>query len=80
MPLSEAQKRAHAKYNAKTYERLGIDVKKGERDRLRQYAELKNTSLNKFVCSCVSHCIENEIDVSNSKPLREVLSEKEKQQ
>ena len=77
MPASEAQKRAKAKYNAKTYERLGIDVKKGERDKLKQYAELKNTSLNNFVCSCVSHCIENEIDVSNAKPLGEVLSDKE---
>ena len=79
MALSEARKRANAKYNAKTYERLGIDVKKGERDKLKQYAELKETSLNNFVCRCVSHCIENDIDVSNAKPLGEVLSNSDKQ-
>ena len=77
MAISEARKRANAKYNAKAYERLGIDVKKGERDKLKQYAEKKETSLNKFVCSCVSHCIENNVDLSTAKPLGEVLSNKE---
>ena len=76
--LSEARKRANAKYNAKSYERLGIDVKKGERNKLKQYAEQKEISLNKFVCNCVSHCIENYIDVSAAKPLGEVLPENEK--
>ena len=77
MALSEARKRANAKYNAKSYERLGIDVKKGERNKLKQYAEQKEISLNKFVCNCVSHCIENDIDVSAAKPLGEVLPENE---
>lgn len=77
MAVSEARKRANARYNARTYERLGIDVKKGERDKLKHYAEEKETSLNKFVCNCVSHCIENDIDVSTAKPLGEVLSDKE---
>ena len=75
MPLTEAQKRAKAKYNAKTYERLGIDVKKGERDKLRQYAERQETSLNNFVCSCISYCIENKVDIKNARPLGEILSD-----
>lgn len=77
MALSEARKRANAKYNAKAYERLGIDVKKGERSKLKKYAERKETSLNNFVCSCVSHCIEKNIDVSGAKPLGEVLPDEE---
>lgn len=77
MALSEARKRANAKYNAKTYERLGIDVKKGERDKLKQYAERKQISLNSFVNSCISHCIENNVDVSSAKPLGEVLPDEE---
>lgn len=75
MALSEARKRANAKYNAKAYERLGIDVKKGQRDQLKQIAEQKETSLNNFVCSCVSHCIENDVDISKAKPLSEILPE-----
>ena len=77
MALSEARKRANAKYIAKAYDDIKIYVKKGNRSALKQYAEQNETSLNNFVCSCVSHCIENNIDVSAAKPLGEVLSDKE---
>ena len=73
MPLTEAQKRAKAKYSAKAYDQLTIRLKKGERSKLKYYAESHDISLNGFAAACMSHCIENDIDVSNARPLGEVL-------
>ena len=73
MPLSEARKRAKAKYDAKTYEQFNVRLKKGERSKLLDYANEHNISLNSFATSCISYCIENNIDVSTAKPLGEVL-------
>ena len=75
MPISESRYRANKKYNAKTYERLAIDVHKGERDRLKAYADSQGMSLNNFVCSCLSYCMKHEIDVSSVPALSEVLPE-----
>ncbi len=75
MPISEARYRANKKYNEKTYERLAIDVKKGERERLKAYADSQGMSLNNFVCSCLSYCIEQGIDVSATPALTEILPE-----
>ena len=41
MPISEAQRRAVAKYNAKSYDRIELKVKKGEKDKLKLYATVK---------------------------------------
>lgn len=75
MALSEARKRANAKYISKAYDDVKIYVKKGDRNTLKQYAERQETSLNNFVCSCISHCIENKVDIKNARPLGEVLSD-----
>ena len=75
MPLSEARKRANAKYNAKAYEQLMIRVKSGEKDRLKAYAESQGMSLNDFTCSCLSYCIKHGIDVSATPALTETLPE-----
>lgn len=77
MPMSESKKRANAKYNAKAYEQLMIRLKKGERAKLKSYTDSHNISVNSFAAACMSHCIENGIDVSNAKPLGEVLSDTE---
>lgn len=73
MPLSEARKRANAKYDAKAYTKVIFRLKSGERERLQEYINTRYSSLNGFINSCMSHCIENNIDVSNAKPLGEVL-------
>ena len=72
---SEAHKRAVEKYNAKAYRRLTIRVKSGEDDRLKAYADSQGMSLNNFVCSCLSYCIEQGIDVSATPALTETLPE-----
>ena len=73
MPLSEARKRANAKYNAKAYKQLMIRVKTGEETRLKAYADSQGMSLNNFVCSCLSYCIAQGIDVSATPALTETL-------
>lgn len=72
---SEAHKRAVEKYNAKAYRRLTIRVKSGEDDRLKAYADSQGMSLNNFVCSCLSYCIAQGIDVSATPALTETLPE-----
>ena len=47
--LTEAQKRANQKYNAKAYDQIKIVVKKGRRDEIKQYAEKCGMSLNAYV-------------------------------
>ena len=49
MPVSEAQKKAQKKYEANAYDMLGVRVKKGERDRIKAFAEKQGKSLNAFV-------------------------------
>lgn len=77
MPLPESRKRANAKYRAKAYQQLNIRVKTGEREKLLEYVNKHDISLNSFATSCMSHCIENDIDVTTAKPLAEVLPDKE---
>lgn len=47
--LTEAQKRANQKYNAKAYDQIKIVVKKGRRDEIKQFAEKCGMSLNAYV-------------------------------
>lgn len=75
MNISEARYKANKKYNAKAYDRLAVDVKKGERNRLKAYADSQGMSLNNFVCSCLSYCISQGIDVSATPALTETLPE-----
>lgn len=70
---SQARIDANNRYNAKAYDEIKFRVKKGEKERFQNFLKEHQYSLNGFVNSCVSHCIENEIDVSGAKPLGEVL-------
>ena len=49
MSLSEARKKANAKYNAKAYEQMLIRVPKGKKDIIKAHAEQKGESLNGFI-------------------------------
>lgn len=48
-PISEARKRANAKYNAKAYDRIEAKVSKGEKIVIQKHAEKYDGSLNKFI-------------------------------
>ena len=49
MPISEARKRANAKYNAKAYDRIELKVTKGKKEKIRLYAEAQGESINAFI-------------------------------
>lgn len=53
--------RAKARYKEKTYERVYLQVKKGQKDRLKEYAESVGMSVNSFVLSAVEEKI-NQLD------------------
>lgn len=57
MKYSEAQKEATARYNKKTYDRIDLVVKKGQRQILKDFATSQGKSLNRFILDAV----ENEI-------------------
>jgi len=48
-PLSEAQKRTKAKYNAKAYDRIEFKVKKGQKVELQAHAAARGESMNAFI-------------------------------
>lgn len=49
MPVSESQKAAAARYEAKNYEKITLRVKKSEVRRLRSLAAAEGKSLNAYV-------------------------------
>ena len=49
MPYNEVQKRAVAKYNAKTYDEIKIRVPKGSKEKIQEFAKSKNQSVNSFI-------------------------------
>ncbi|MCM1524632.1 MAG: hypothetical protein NC120_09270 [Ruminococcus sp.] len=65
MSVSEAHKRASAKYDKNNMDTIGIKDRKDVVQRIKQYAKDNNISLNKLCIGSVLYCIDNNIDVSN---------------
>ena len=61
--MAKPQTTASNKYNAKAYDRIALQVKKGQRDIIRAYAESKGMSLNGYI----NHLIESDMNTSQSK-------------
>ena len=57
MPISEARKRANAKYNLKAYDRIELKVSKGKKEKIRLFAEQHGESLNAFVNRAISEAM-----------------------
>ena len=49
----DSQKEATARYNKKTYDRINIIVKKGQRQVIKDFAASQGKSLNRFVCDLI---------------------------
>ena len=60
MALTEAQKKANAKYIAKAYDRIELKVKKGRKDLIKAHAESKGESINVFVNRAINETMERE--------------------
>ena len=57
MPVSEARKRANAKYNQKAYDRIELKVKKGEKEKIREFAESQGESINAFINRAIAEAM-----------------------
>lgn len=53
MAISDAQKRAVAKYNAKNYDKICVRIKRGQRDILKAHADKQGKSLNGWIVSAI---------------------------
>ena len=60
MPISEAQRKAVAKYNAANYDRVELRLKKGQKDIIKAHAESRGESLNNFVSRALSETMERD--------------------
>ena len=58
--MTKPQTKASNKYNAKTYDRIALQVKKGERDKLREHAQRQGESLNGFINRAISETVERD--------------------
>ena len=50
---TDAQKEATARYNRKTYDRINVIVKKGQRQIIKDFAASQGKSLNRFICDAI---------------------------
>ena len=62
---SKARIAANNRYNAKAYDRINIAVKKGKKDIIKQYAERKGESINRFIENAIDEKIEREAAENN---------------
>lgn len=53
MAYSDAQKEATARYNKRKYDRIEIKVKKGQKDKIFQYASLQGKSVTQFIVELI---------------------------
>lgn len=60
MAISDAQKRAVAKYNAANYDRVELRLDKGQKDIVKAHAEARGESLNAFVNRAISETMERD--------------------
>lgn len=60
MPISDAQKRAVAKYNAANYERVELRLEKGQKDIIKAHAERRGESLNAFVNRAIKETLQRD--------------------
>ena len=56
----DAQREATARYNRKTYERVELRVKKGQREIIKKAAEKSGKSLNRFVLDLIAKELERD--------------------
>ena len=64
MPISKAQQRAVAKYEAANYDKFLIRVPKGQKDKIATYAVSIGLSLNAFVLYSINKTMSTDINIS----------------
>lgn len=62
MAISDAQRRAVAKYNAANYDRVELRLEKGKKDVAKAHAETQGESLNAFINRAINETMERDSD------------------
>ena len=57
MAISEARRRAVAKYNAANYDRIELRVEKGRKEQIQAAAEARGESVNGFINRLISEAL-----------------------
>ena len=60
LAISEAQRRAVAKYNAANYDRVELRLEKGKKDIAKAHAEAQGESLNAFINRAINETMERD--------------------
>ena len=60
MAISESQRKAVAKYNAKSHDEIKVRVSKGNKDIIKAHAERNGESLNGFVNRAIDEAMERD--------------------
>lgn len=60
MAISDAQRRAVAKYNAENYDRIELRVNKGKKQTIKDHAAAVGMSLNEYVNQAVDEKMERD--------------------
>lgn len=63
MGYSEAQRQATARYNKKAYDRIEIFVRKGRKQIIKEYAQKRGLSTNRFINEAIDKAMEEKEDV-----------------
>jgi uncharacterized protein (DUF1778 family) len=60
LSLTEARKRANAKYNAKAYDKVLVRLKAGQKDIIQSHADTQGESLNGFINRAIEKTMERD--------------------
>lgn len=66
--MAKAQTKASNKYNAKAYDRIALQVKKGEREKLREHAQQRGESLNGFINRAIDETMQRDNETAGNNP------------
>lgn len=61
MAVTEAQKKATAKYEKENYDKVLIRLDKGKKDKIKAHAEINGESINGFVNRAIDETINNDV-------------------
>lgn len=59
--MPTARTKANQKYNEKAYDRFLLTVSKGEKDKIKKFAESKGKSLNGYICELIRNDMKEEL-------------------
>ncbi len=58
--MGKAATRAHNKYNLKTYDRISLVVIKGDKEKIKEYADSRGESVNGFINRAIAEAMERD--------------------